>query len=128
MIGPVIYSILSNAQAVATICSNRIYPRTAAQSAALPYVVYNQISRVPNANKDRSKQVETYRMQVDCYAATYDQATALADAVNDALSFYSGTVGTTKVDIIVFENENDVYDQETDVQRKSQDFMIRINP
>lgn len=128
MIGPVIYSILSSAQAVAAICGNRIYPRTADQAAALPYVVYNQVSRVPNANKDRSRQVETYRVQVDCYAATYDQATALANATITALIYKTGTVGSTKVDIIIFENENDVYDQETDIYRKSQDFMIRIKP
>jgi len=126
MIGKVIYSILSNNTAVAAIASNRIFPVLAAADAALPYVVYNQISRLPNANKDRTKQVETYRVQLDAYAATFDQASELADKINLALSFYNGTVSGIKVDIIVFENENDNLDNETEIYKKSHDYMIRI--
>jgi hypothetical protein len=126
MIGKALYTILSTNNSVKTLVVDRIYPVVAAQDAALPYIVYNQISETPNANKERQKQIRTYRMQIDCYADTYDSATTLALAVQLALSFYTGTVGTTKIDIIVFENENDAYDTDTEIHRKSHDYQIRV--
>ncbi len=128
MIGTIIYHILSNAQAVSDIAGNRIYPVVAAQDSTLPYVVYNQISRVPNANKERIRQVETYRIQIDMYAANYDQLSDLADAVVNTLSFYSGNVSDTEVDVILFEDENDGFEPDNEVFRKTHDYNIRIKP
>jgi hypothetical protein len=124
--GKVIYKILSVDSAVAALVGTRIQPFGADQTIAKPYITYQQISKVHNKHKDRDLKVQTIRMQVDMFATTYDGVSALADAVCTALSYKSGTYESIVVDIIVFDDENDLFSDQPEVFRKQQDYFLRI--
>lgn len=127
-VGKAVYSILSGNATVAALVSTRIYPRTAAQNASLPYVTYFIVSVNPTDTKDRPSPVDAIRVQVDCYATTYAGAEALNGAVRDALDNYTigTTVGGIKTDGIKYETENDALEEEVDIFRKSADYSIRV--
>jgi len=127
-IGDAIYTILTTDLTIAGIITDKVFPLDAPDGRALPYITYTIISDIPNKNKDRTKTIETMRVQVDVFAQTYDGVTTLADAVNDALSYYSGTVSDVEIDVIVFQDENDLHDSDGKVYRKEQDYLIRIKP
>lgn len=126
--GKAIYDILSTDSTVSGLVAARVFPFGAEQNQVKPYVVYSQISATPEKTKDRSHQIITGRYQVDIFGNTYDEASTIADAVNDALSFKSGTFGGVVVDVITFEDENDFFSDQSDVYRKEQDYLIRIRP
>lgn len=125
MIAKAIYNILSTETDITDLCSDRIYPNKAPDGAVLPYVVFHQIDGIPNKNKERQIKILTYRVQVDVYAETFDEAMTLADKINDTLSFKSGTFAGIEIDIITFDNENDAFEADTLVERVSQDFLVR---
>lgn len=125
-IGNAIYSILYADSSVNSIVFDKIFPIDAPDLRAFPYVTYQVISTNPHNNKDRLPSITTLRLQIDCFAQTYQEAQTLADAVNNALSFYYGSVSEIDIDIIVFEDENDLHDPKSKIFRKEQDYMIRI--
>jgi len=125
MIAKAIYNILSTETDITDLCSDRIYPNKAPDGAVLPYVVFHQIDGIPNKNKERQIKILTYRVQVDVYAETFDEAMTLADKINDTLSFKSGTFAGIEIDIITFDNQNDAFEADTLVERVSQDFLVR---
>ena len=63
------------------------------------------------------------RVQVDCYAADYDTAANIADAVRDALHMYE----TGVVDAIIYNSRRATTDKDTDVFMVSQDFIVTYN-
>lgn len=102
------------------------YPMKAPQTTALPYIVYHVISNDPTDTKDGVSELDVARVQIDSYAATYSAAATLSDSVRSTLDRYSGTVQSIVIDKIVFENENDIYDEDAECYRRSQDYFIRI--
>lgn len=127
MIGQIIYGILSANTNLTNLVDKKIYAASAAEGKTLPYITYQQVSKTPNKTKDRVIDKQSARVQIDVFAKTYDEATNIADKVSDALSYYSGTVNTYNVEIIVFEDENDLTpDMAADIFRKEQDYIIKI--
>ena len=124
-IGNAIYSILNADTTIRGIVTDKIFPVDAPDQRAFPYITYQVISTTPHNNKDRAPSITTLRLQIDVFAQTYQGVQTLADAVNNALSFYYGTVSDINIDIIVFEDENDLHDPKSKIYRKEQDYMIR---
>lgn len=125
-IGNAIYNILSNDATITGIVGTSIFPLAAPDGTDLPYITYFKISHNPNKNKSREKTIETLRIQIDNFAVSNTAASALADAVNSALSYYTGTVESINIDIITFEDENDLHEVDSKVYRKEQDYLIRV--
>ena len=119
-----VYSILSNASGVTSLVSTKIYPTIAAQEAVAPFIVFNSaISVDPTDTKTRPSSLDRFRIQVDCYGRTRKQAVSVHLAVRTALDGYTigSTVASVKLDGIKFETENDAFDEEVDIFRKSAD-------
>ena len=127
-IGEAIYSILQADTTIKEYVDNKIFPMMAPDARALEYITYTIISDVRNKNKDREVTVDAIRIQIDCFAKTYERVVQISDAVSDVLSYYSGTVEGIDIDIITFEDENDLSDIENKTYRKEQDFIIRVKP
>ena len=72
---------LKGMEAVSDLVGTRVYPTKAPQGVALPYVVYQLISRVPVNHSTGATQTNFQRIQVSCWAEDYDGALALAAAV-----------------------------------------------
>lgn len=124
-----VYSILSNASGVTSLVSTKIYPTIAAQEAVAPFIVFNSaISVDPTDTKTRPSSLDRFRIQVDCYGRTRKQAVSVHLAVRTALDGYTigSTVASVKLDGIKFETENDAFDEEVDIFRKSADYIIRV--
>ena len=131
--GKALYHLLTNASGVTDIVSTRIYPVTAPQGTAFPFVVYSTISSIPQNTKDVPAAVDHVRLQIDCYAKStasisgYDQAEQLAAAVRAAIDGVTpGTYAGVLVDGIRFEQENDAIEEEINVFRNSADYQFRI--
>lgn len=85
MRGKLIDYLLADA-GVAALVGPRIRPGFLAQGEGTPALVVNKISGAPMVTMGGPAGLAEARMQVDCYAATWLQAEALADAVKAALS------------------------------------------
>ena len=80
-----LYSTLSTDAGVIAICSTRIYPNLAPESATNPYIVYSvitgeRLSTLPGVGDAKRK-----RVQINCHSETYAEAKSLAAAVESAL-------------------------------------------
>jgi len=118
MIGKVIAALLTPL--------GKTYPMRAKQGQAAPYMVYTVISDRPTDTKEGPSELDVKRVQIDTYAATYAECMTLMASVRSTIDRYRGTVQSVVVDKIVFENEQDFYDNEAELYRRSQDYFIRI--
>ncbi len=85
----------------------RLYPLIAEQGAALPYIVYQQISGVRDYTMDGPTGYVDARYQITCWAATYGAAKRLFEVVRKFFNGYHATVLNRKIQYIAFENELD---------------------
>jgi hypothetical protein len=92
-----VYSILGTNTAVAAIVSARIYPLFAPEQAAMPFLVYQQVSRQPTYTHDGRNQYNVSRVQITCVASTPAGARSLSDAVVAAMPFAGGTYDSTVI-------------------------------
>ena len=83
-------SILLGASAVTAISGSRISYGSAAQGAALPYVVLHVIGDNEEHTYKGPDGLSQGRVQADCYGTTYAQAKLLSRAVRAALDGYRG--------------------------------------
>ena len=83
-------SILLSASSVTATSGPRISYGSAAQGAALPYVVLHVIGDNEEHTYKGPDGLSQGRVQVDCYGATYAQAKLLSRAVRAALDGYRG--------------------------------------
>ena len=80
-----LYSTLSNDSGVTAICSTRIYPNPAPESAARPLVSYQMVSGERILDLPGTSNSIRKRIQINCHADTYSGAKTLAAAVFSAL-------------------------------------------
>lgn len=83
-------SILLGTAAVTGIAGSRISYGSAAQGAALPYIVLHVIGDNEEHTYKGPDGLSQGRVQADCYGATYAQAKLLSRAVRAALDGYRG--------------------------------------
>ena len=82
-----LYSLLSNASAVTALVGTRITPGLASQDTTVPYITYQVLSTVnTNPVNTYAKISANTRIQVNCWSDNPDTATAVADAVEAALT------------------------------------------
>ena len=117
MIGKVIKSLIG--------ALGKVYPLRAEQGSAPPYIVYNIVSNTPTNTKDGVSELDVWRVQIDVFGTTYAECVSLSDSIRTTLDRYRGTVASVDVDKIVFENENDGFDDEAEYYHRSQDYFIR---
>lgn len=110
-----------------------VYVGVAAQGAEYPFVVIEIVSRNESETQDSGSAVDTYRVQVDCYAKSdntlsgYATAAALADGIRAVLS-RATDYSSYNYDIDGVQEANHLTDYipEIEVYRATNDYMIRI--
>ena len=131
--GEIVYYLLANNTAVATLVSTRIYPESAPQESSIPYITYEVTDVEHYHHMVNSSGMKAATVMVDCYAATYIAARTLAEKVRLALQGKTGsiTVGSNSVVIqmITLEDDSDVLIQnsgggQVGIRLCSQDFRI----
>ncbi len=118
-------SQLVNDTDVAAIVGTRVYPVKMPLGYTLPCISYQRISseRYPFLDGPSGRAIP--RFQVDCYADTYSEVRDLAGKVRLALDGFKGTLGTeSNVGGISIQSERDLWEDNTDVYRVTQDYLI----
>lgn len=116
MIEQTIYQTLRDHAGLAALISGRAYPSILPQGATLPCVAFSRISTAHENDLDGHAGLDNLRVQVDCYASTFDGARALAAQVKLAMD----ALGTR-------DGDRDLYESATSVHRVSLDFSVWTN-
>lgn len=119
--------------AASTTAGSKIYTGVAPQSAAYPYVVIDIVSRGEAPTQDAGSAVDTYRVQVDCWAKSgsstsgLNTVSTLADNIRTALSRQTDyTTYDFDIDGVQEANHLTDYIPEIEVYRDTNDYLIRI--
>ena len=106
--------------ALSGLVGGRVYPDVAPQSAALPRIVYQQVGGLAVDHQEgKPADLENARMQIVCWAADRDTASALAKQVEDALLAAPAPVQATRLGARV-----SVVDDDTGLRGARQDFSV----
>lgn len=120
--------------AVTALVTQRIYPQRLPQNPEYPALVFRRVSGPQVHNLAGAAGRAVPRVQIDCYAETYTQMEALADAVKARLDGFRGTMTTADSPALSFvvdtcKLENSLDFDESDVpnktlHRRAQDYMV----
>lgn len=92
---------------VALLVGTKVYPVMAPASTALPFITYRRSGIQRQQTLQNPAGVPRVTFDVQVYAATYEDAREVADAVRKTLDGYAGTIDNTVVDQVSLENEAD---------------------
>lgn len=112
---------------ITALVSTRIHFARAPQDVANPYIIVIKIDAPREHSHDGSSQLAHPRFQLSIFASTYSQAKNIAAAVQAALQGYSGTMGGAggvAVGNVLYEDENDLYEEETRLFHVACDYII----
>lgn len=114
-----IYAALSNDAGVSAIVSTHISPLVRKQADPLPCVTYLRISGVPITSIDGdNSNLDSVRIQIDSWAASYAGAKALDAAVRAAMK----TTGALPV------MDMDAYEDDEATYRVTRDYVLVAQP
>lgn len=105
-------TLLLSDSGVSALVGTRIFWSKMEPSEALPRIVLNVISDVPDYNMNSASGLRSARVQVDCYSSTYGGARSVSRAVEMAIGGYRGTSGTIKFDGIFVLEQRDVIEED----------------
>jgi len=118
--------------AIAAIVGSRVHPLVLPQGDTGPSIVYSRISAVGDHHMSAASGLVQTRLQLDCWAASLDNAAALADLVKQRLDGFSGTMlwgedspaEAIVVQGIFFDGEREDFDNAAKLHRVSRDYLI----
>jgi len=114
------YTRLTTYPGLTALISDRIWPVEAEQGVKEPYCVYEQVSGGRRYSHDGYSNLQRPRMQISCYADTYEMAKGIAAKVTEALETWS----SVNLNGVFQQNELDLIDPETGFYVVSVDFFI----
>ena len=124
-IGKVVYDATKQVSGV----NLNVYPLRIPESVSLktqPAIVYHIVNNSGEDTKDGRSWVDTIRVQVQVWAASYTLATGLGSLVRESLDGLTGEVAGCSVDYMRFEDESDGYDDEYKLFAHTLDFTARV--
>jgi hypothetical protein len=102
--------------AILALVGSRIYPLKLPQAPTLPALTYQKISGSRVTSLSGYSGLSHPRMQIDCWASTYEQVKDVAAAVVTALDAYPGS--------IMNDDGRDNYQPDVELPRVTIDFTI----
>ncbi len=120
-----LYTRLSGFANLAALVGTRIYPAPIPDNPTYPLITVQEISGIRGyvygPNQDGSVRA---RFQMDSWAENSTGVRAVAEQVRLALSAYRGTSDTIVIDLITIDNEQKLYDDDADLHRVIQDYIV----
>lgn len=110
-----IYTYLAAQTALTDLVGTRIYMMNAPQNTAFPYVVYRKVAASPDYAMGGQSGLQQAWFEFFVYDDLYATVLAVVEQLRQELSGYHGTMGTTVVDWVTLEGENDEYLDDTGV-------------
>jgi hypothetical protein len=98
MVETILYIALTSSETISAICAGRIYPLLLPTDPTLPALDYKFVGGSNTPTMD-SMGVQRYRIEVNCWGSTYNDAISLRYAVVKALSGY--TSGNTSIQYLM---------------------------
>lgn len=92
---------------VALLVGTKVYPIMAPSSTALPFITYRRSGIQRQQTLQNPAGVPRVSFEVQTYAATYEEARQVADAVRQTLDGYAGTIDNTVIHQCSLESEVD---------------------
>jgi hypothetical protein len=123
-LGKYLRRLLAEDPSVAALASDRVFTEVLAQAGVVPAIVFTAVSGEDDVALDGPTGARAVRMQIDAWARTRSEATALGHAVKRALSGHVGAAAGFEVLLALFVTERWDFDAETSLYRTSQDFEI----
>ena len=111
---------------VTAIIGSKCYPVVAPQKAAAPFVILSVVGNDPQDTKSGVADVDVFRIQVDSYAAGYDDVQDLDKKVRTAIDKYMGTSASIYIDGVRYLNSQDLYENDPGEYRRMSDYIVRI--
>lgn len=105
-----IFAKLSATSAVTALVGTNIEPQVAKQTDTYPCVTFTEEGIEYAGQHSGSAGIATSKLSIDCEAATYTQAVAVASAVRAALNFQKGTWGGVVVQGSFVDDESEDYE------------------
>ena len=119
-----LYSRLSGFVGLTALVGARIHHGNAPQASATPYVVFGEITAERTSAMGVDTGLAHMRFQFDAWAVSRDSARAVKEQLRLALARYSGTVAGHTIQDIFLVSELSDYEDQTQLHRYSQDFMV----
>lgn len=99
--------LLSKSGVTNLVTTTGVFCQKVDQGYSLPYVVIYRIGAEHGHTLVKASGWALARLQIDCFAATFSAAEAIAEAVRQVLHGLAGTFGTTQVSSVVLDNDGD---------------------
>ena len=121
-VGTLIFGLLSQNATIQALCGGRVFPVRVPQGQAMPAVVYQLISQIPQQYIGNQRSYDLARVQISIFADSYPALAPLAAAVRLALDGYR------QADIIsvVLDIETDHFEDGADRYHRSQDYRLNL--
>jgi hypothetical protein len=103
--------------------SSRIYPLKLPQKPTLPAITYSRISGIRSQLLGGSSTWGFGRIEINGWATSYVQAQSIAAAVRTSLNGFVGKLNS-RPSVIRLENERDLYEDEDEIYRVIQDYLV----
>lgn len=87
------FAICSADATVTGLLGKKIYPLRAPENVVRPYAVYRTVSGLPEEYVDKVPDYERQGLMVEVFAEEYNEARAIAEAVENAVNPYSVITG-----------------------------------
>lgn len=117
-------SLLLSYSSVSDLIGTRIYPVMMTQGATMPAIVYNRINTYGEHANQTTATLITSRFRFDCYANTMIEAQDLASKVKTSLDAFIGTILSVPIEGILYADEFDGYDEDSDLAVVGVDFKV----
>lgn len=107
--------------------SSRIYYVKAPQDVTEPYIVFFKVSSPRNHSYSGSSHLAESLFQFSVFSTTYTEAKSIVAQIQTSLQGFTGTMGTTPgvyVGSCFFDNETDLYENETKLFHIALDFTM----
>ena len=125
-VGKAIYYLLSNATDVTNIVGTKIFPETAPQGQATPYVVYSVVSNSPSDVKESGETIDVAQIEIFSVETTYAKAVTLGAAIREALDRKVGTFNSVQLQTTSYKNESMEVNDTRLLWADIQDYEIRV--
>ena len=120
--GVIIRDILINDADVSRIAT-KVFP-VETDKATLPYVAYRRSRLEHNPTKAKNPGADTVQIDINCYAATYQESVELAEAVRAALDYAQGEKDGLVMRSCILADGEELYEDDAYVQ--SLTFKVQI--
>ena len=123
-LGQYLRLLLTSDAGVAALVAERVYTEVLPQGPTVPAVVFTEVAGDEDLALDGPTSTSTRRVQIDSWARTRAEATALGLAVKMVLAGHAGAAAGLEVQGTFLLAERWDFDAETSLYRTSQDFEI----